>query len=206
VTVSSKNVGSASDVHLNLTLPAGYTVTHTYADRGPGCSGAASNLTCDVAWITGGTDTHVQIFGVVGVAGEHDVTATVTPSPKTEFDSSDNTATLKVAQASTPPRPSGGGSSTPHVLTAPAVTGAAVVGHVLHVTAPRWSAKPTTVAYRWQVCSTKACSAISRATAAWLRVIRAFVGRRVRAVVTTAFGGMTVQARSPLVRVRLRIR
>jgi hypothetical protein len=49
VTVSSKNVGSVSDVRLNLTLPAGYTVTHTYADRGPGCTGAASNLTCDVA-------------------------------------------------------------------------------------------------------------------------------------------------------------
>jgi Domain of unknown function DUF11 len=93
VTVSSKNVGSVSDVRLNLTLPAGYTVTHTYADRGPGCTGAASNLTCDVAWITGGTDTHVQIFGVVGVAGEQDITATVTPSPETELDSSDNTAT-----------------------------------------------------------------------------------------------------------------
>jgi hypothetical protein len=87
-----ENVGSASDVRLNLTLPAGYTVTHTYADRGPGCTGAASNLTCDVAWITGGTDTHVQIFGVVGVAGEQDITATVTPSPESEFDSSDNTA------------------------------------------------------------------------------------------------------------------
>jgi hypothetical protein len=84
----------------------------------------------------------------------------------------DNTATLKVAPASAPP-PSGGGPSAPHALTPPAITGAAVVGHVLHATAPRWSAKPTTVAYRRQICSTKGCSAISRATAASLRVIRA---------------------------------
>jgi Domain of unknown function DUF11 len=52
VTVSSKNVGGASDVRLNVTLPPGYTVTHTYADRGPGCTGAASKLTWDVAWTT----------------------------------------------------------------------------------------------------------------------------------------------------------
>jgi hypothetical protein len=32
-----------------------------------------------------------------------------------------------------------------------------------------------------------------------------YVGRRVRVVVTAAFGGMTIRTRSPLVRVRLRI-
>jgi hypothetical protein len=107
VKVSTKNNASSSAVLLTLTLPAGYTVTRMYTDRGAGCSGAAPTLVCDVAWIAGTTTTTVTIWGTVGQAGELDATATVASLVETELASTlgDNTTTLKILPVAPPPPP-----------------------------------------------------------------------------------------------------
>jgi Domain of unknown function DUF11 len=97
VRVFAKNGQSASDVQLSLTLPAGYVVTKTYADRGSGCRGTAPNLVCDLAWI--GPASTVTITGTVTQAGELDATASVRSVVEPEVDPSDNTATLKLEPA-----------------------------------------------------------------------------------------------------------
>jgi hypothetical protein len=107
VKVSMGNAGSASIVRLDLTLPAGFTVTRTYSDRGAGCSGTAPRLTCDVAWISPGTNTNVTIWGTVTQAGELDATATVTSLFETEPAATfgDNTATLRILPPAAPSHP-----------------------------------------------------------------------------------------------------
>src|SRR5581483_2983541 len=104
IKVTTANVGSASDARLNVTLPAGFTVTRIYADRGPGCTGTAPSLVCDVAWISPGIGTTVMIWGTVGQAGELDATATVSSLLETELAANlgDNTATLKLVPPAAP--------------------------------------------------------------------------------------------------------
>ena len=53
ITVSAR-AGAASAVVVDVTLPEGFQLTKTYADRGPGCAGTGVTLTCDVAWVSPG--------------------------------------------------------------------------------------------------------------------------------------------------------
>jgi hypothetical protein len=103
VTVSTANVGSSSAARLALALPAGFTVTKTYSDRGSGCTGAAPTLTCDVAWISPGTSTHVTVWGTVAAADEQVATASVTSLVEPEANPADNTTTLRLAPAAPAP-------------------------------------------------------------------------------------------------------
>src|SRR5581483_3857504 len=49
-TVSTANVGASSSTRVSIALPAGFTVTRTSSDRGPGCTQTGpSTLTCDAA-------------------------------------------------------------------------------------------------------------------------------------------------------------
>jgi Ca2+-binding RTX toxin-like protein len=110
VKVSTKTLGASSGARLTITLPAGFEVTRTYADRGPGCTGTAPTLVCDVAWIAAGISTNVTVWGNVGQAGEQDATAVVTSLVEQELAStlSDNTTTLDIplrGATMTPPPP-----------------------------------------------------------------------------------------------------
>jgi hypothetical protein len=99
VKVTMKNLGNASAVLLDVNLPAGFTVTKIYADRGSGCTGTAPKLTCDAAWVVPGIGTNVTIWGTVGEAGPLVASATATSLVETELVSTlaDNTAQLTIA-------------------------------------------------------------------------------------------------------------
>lgn len=97
--VSVRNAGSASAVRLDLLLPVGFTVTRSYTDRGAGCGSAASTMSCDVGWISPGTDTNVTIWGTVASPGEQEATATVTSLLEKEADPTDNSTTLRLVPA-----------------------------------------------------------------------------------------------------------
>jgi hypothetical protein len=191
ITVSSKNAGGASSTTLTLSLPSGFAVTGIAADRGPGCTGTAPNLTCDLAWINASTTTHVHVTGLVGKQGEQDLTATVTGSPEPELDPSDNTATLKLLPATSPATP----PATPptrtlHAATVPLVTGVARVGRLLHLIPPLWTTTPRGIAYRWQLCTSSRCTAIPDATRLTLPVRPRYKGKSLR-VAVTATGGLS---------------
>lgn len=206
ITVSSKNVGGSSAVRLDVTLPAGYTVTRVDRDRGPGCTGTAPTLTCDVAWINPAASTHVWIFGTVGQAGDQTLTATATSLLEPEVDPSDNalTLTLKPVVPPSPPAPSATITYTvpPRTLRPPKVTGAAQVGSVVRIAPARWSATPTSIRYRWQLCTGGRCAAIAGATGKALRVTQRFAGRSIRAVVIAQFGTTRVTSTSARVGIR----
>ena len=193
ITVSSKNAGGASSTTLMLSLPTGYAVTGIAADRGPGCTGIAPNLSCDLAWIDANAITHLHITGLVGRQGEQDLTATVTGSPEPELDPSDNTAILKLLPATSPATP----PATPptrtlHAATAPLVTGVARVGHLLHLKPPRWTTTPRRIAYQWQLCTRSRCTAIPNATRLTLLVRTRYKGRSLRVAVTATGDGSSV--------------
>jgi Tol biopolymer transport system component len=208
VKVSTTNVGAASAVRLDVTLPAGYVVTKTYADRGSGCTGAAPKLSCDVAWIAPGTNTSVTIWGTIGQAGEQDATATATSLVERELDSTlaDNTSTLRLLAPATPPSTGGGtsgsGPAAPKALAPATLSGAARVGRVLRAHAPSWSERPDTIRYQWQLCTTKGCRPIGGATSATLKLTKATAGKSVRVVVIARIGGATAKALSTKVAVR----
>jgi hypothetical protein len=65
-----------------------------------------------------------------------------------------------------------------------------------------WSAEPTSVAYRWQLCSVASCSSIKGATKLTLRLERRYLGRSVRIVATATVDGLTVTSVSKAIAVR----
>jgi hypothetical protein len=199
-TVSSKNAGGSSDARLDVALPAGYVVSRTYADRGPGCTPSATGLSCDVAWINSSASTTVQIFGAVGQAGAQTVTATATSLVEPELDPSDNSATLTLGTPAAVPQTPAAASLAVRVR--PTVTGTPRAGHVLVARAASWTVPPAHVAYQWQRCTSHGCLAIHGATSRTLRLTRAFVGRTVRVVETATEGASRAVAvsRSLLVR------
>ena len=67
----------ATQVFVDVTLPAGYAVTSTYADRGTGCTAAAPGLVCNLDWISPDVVGHIIITGTVGTAGPQVASATV---------------------------------------------------------------------------------------------------------------------------------
>jgi hypothetical protein len=199
ITVSSKNGGGSSETTLRIALPAGYAVVSTYSDRGPGCTGAAPNLTCNVAFINRTASTHVRISGAVGQAGEQDLTATVSGYPEPELNPADNTVTLKVPPPLSPTTGgsgNSGGSTTLAALTPPHLSGHATVGGMLHAVSPKWSDPPTHVSYQWQLCAHAVCRPIPGATAKTLAVRRSYVGKTVRVIVTGEIGQQHVRSTS----------
>lgn len=206
ITVSSKNVGGSSAVRLDVTLPAGYKVTRADRDRGPGCTGTAPTLTCDVGWINPAASTHVWIFGTVGQPGDQTLTAAATSLLEPEVDPTDNALTLTLKPVVAPSQPAPNSTITytapPQTLRPPKVTGTAQVGSVLRVGPPRWSATPTSIHYRWQLCTGGRCAAIAGATGRGLRVSQRFSGRSIRVVVIAQFGMSRVTSTSGRVGVR----
>jgi hypothetical protein len=90
----------------------------------------------------------------------------------------------------------------PGVVTRPTIHGTPTVGSVLTATAPVWSTRPTSVAYRWQLCSVAGCSSIRGATKLTLRLERRYRGHSVRIVATAKVGDATVTSASKAVSVR----
>jgi hypothetical protein len=204
IAVTSKNAGGSSAVRLDLTLPAGYTLRSSTADRGPGCTGAAPNLSCAVAFINPTTSTHVTLFGTVAQPGELDLTATVKSLAEPEFDAKDNTVTLKLVPVTTTGggNEGGGGASAPKAVAAPTVSGKAAPGGTLHASAAKWSSTPSKVVYQWQLCKATGCTAIKGATKTTLKVAKSYAGRRVRVVATATIQGTSVKSTSRMVAIR----
>jgi hypothetical protein len=92
--------------------------------------------------------------------------------------------------------------ATPEATTPPAIHGTPTVGRTLTATAPTWSAAPTRVTYRWQVCAKARCVAIDGATKLSLKLTRRFAGHTVRIVATAAFDSRTVESASKKIAVR----
>ena len=90
----------------------------------------------------------------------------------------------------------------PGAVTRPTIHGTARVGSVLTATAPVWNTQPTSVAYRWQLCTRVGCRSINGATKLTLRLDRRYRGRSVRIVATATVGGVTVTSASKAVAVR----
>lgn len=88
----------------------------------------------------------------------------------------------------------------PSVATRPTVHGTPAAGRTLRATPPSWSARPSSVRYRWQRCTPKACTAIADGLV--LRLTKQDVGKTVRLVATATVAGHTVRTSSRLVRVR----
>lgn len=203
ITVSTKNSGGASETTLKLTLPAGYIVTGTSADRGPGCSGTAPNLTCDTAFINPTATTHLRITGTVGQAGEEDLTATASSYPEPELDATDNTVTLKLLPPVPAPTPTRGGTgTTAGAFTPPAIKGTARVGHLLRLTPPTWSSTPTRVRYQWQLCTKIRCAGIPHATKLTLELLPGYAGHTVRLAAVALIDGRAIDSYSRKILIR----
>jgi hypothetical protein len=82
--------------------------------------------------------------------------------------------------------------------TQPQVTGLAVAGKTLQVTAGAWSPAPAQVAYAWQRCNVngRLCTPIAGATASSYTVGDADVGHTIASIVLATFGTTTQQAYS----------
>lgn len=90
----------------------------------------------------------------------------------------------------------------PHALMPPTIEGTPLVGNRLRATPPLWSASPDRVAYQWQRCTRRSCSAIRGATKLALRLGRRDRGHTVRIVATARVDGETVTSRSPKMAIR----
>jgi hypothetical protein len=202
VSVTTANAGSASDVRLALHLPPAYTVARSSADRGPGCTGAGPDLTCDAGWISPGTGTTVTVVGTVTGSGALTASATATSLVEAVANPADGTATLTLAApaAPAPPVPAPLERTPPRP---PRILGTGRVGSRLRVAAAVWRGPATHVAYRWQLCSRRGrCTTIRGATRGTLLLRAAYVRRWVRVVATATVAGRRVAAGSAPLAVR----
>jgi hypothetical protein len=173
VTATTANVGSASGARLIIALPAEYTVTKTYTDRGAGCTTDRTTVTCDLGWISPGIGTNVIVWGTTRSSGELDATATVTSLVEPEANPADNITTLKLLVPA-PPAPT---SAVVELERPPKI---ARSGRALRVVPPTWTAAAQRLAFQWQRC-TRTCVSVRGATRATFTVRRT---GRIRVVAT----------------------
>jgi len=197
---------TAFNVYADVTLPSGFSVTHTTSDRGPGCSSGAPGLVCNLDFVQPGSDGHVVIWGTVTQAGP--LTFSVhTRHFGEEGNPADDTATLTVQPAGQPTTggASGGGAgSPPKAVTPPVVVGSVTIGSTLRILPPTWSATPTSVVYQWQLCTATSCKPIRGAKSTRLKLTPPEAGKSVRLVATAKIAGTTVTAVSKRVTIRKR--
>jgi hypothetical protein len=163
-------------------------------------------LTCDVAWINPAASTHIWIFGAVGEAGDQTLTATATSLLEPEIDATDNASTLTLKPVVAAPQPAPNSTLTitaqPQTLRRPKVAGIAEVGSVVRIAPARWSATPTSVGYRWELCSRTRCAPIAGATGKALKVSPRFSGRSIRVVAIARFRTIRLTSTSGRVGIR----
>jgi hypothetical protein len=104
LTVSDANAGPATEVYVDINVPASVAVTSTYADRGTGCtSTSGTTLHCYLDWLADTAQVgHVTVTAKVTAAGDHALTAVVgyrAPDPAP----ADNTVTLTATTPLPPP-------------------------------------------------------------------------------------------------------
>jgi hypothetical protein len=195
----------ASDVLAEVTLPAGFTVTRTYTDRGKGCTIGAPGLVCDLDFVSPDAAGHVTIWGTVGQAGPQTFVVRTRHFLQDGNPADDSTTlTLQSAAATPPPASTATTVSThakaPHATRPPAIIGAHTTGAILRVRQPTWSSPPTRLAYQWQICTKKFCAAIKDATKPTLKLRAADARGSVRVVVTATIAGRHVTSVSPMFR------
>lgn len=122
----------ASQVLVDVTLPAGYNVTNMYADRGTGCAAASPGLVCNLDWISPGVDGHITITGTVGQAGAQTASATVT-----HWLEEGNPADNAMSHTNPATQPAGGGATSVTLIAPAAITGKATVGSTLTARPPQ---------------------------------------------------------------------
>jgi hypothetical protein len=106
LTVTDVNQGPATDVYVDINVPANVSVTSTYADRGTGCtSTSATTLHCYLDWLADTAQVgHVTVTAKVTGTGDHALTAVAgyrAPDPAP----TDNTITLTATTPTPPPPP-----------------------------------------------------------------------------------------------------
>jgi hypothetical protein len=82
------------------------------------------------------------------------------------------------------------------------VTGKPVPGGTLRAVPAKWSATPTSVVYRWQLCRVQTCTAIRNATKKTLQVTNAYVGHSLRVVAIATIQHTTVTSASRKITIR----
>jgi hypothetical protein len=93
-------------------------------------------------------------------------------------------------------------AATPEAITPPAIHGTPAVGRTLTATPPTWTATPTRVVYRWQLCAKTGCASITAATKLSLKLTKRVAGHTVRIVATATFDSRQVESVSKRIYVR----
>jgi hypothetical protein len=84
----------------------------------------------------------------------------------------------------------------------PSLRGVPAVGRTLIATPPTWSAKPTSVAYQWQLCTATACAPLEGAIRLTLKLAKRAAGHTVRIAAIATFDGRTVESFSKRIAIR----
>ena len=77
VTVTNNAIQGATGVYVDFTVPANATVTQTFADRGPGCIGTNSVVTCPLDFLPGKASATITITVKVNANGPLQASASV---------------------------------------------------------------------------------------------------------------------------------
>ena len=176
IDVSLMTAGSATGIILDVHLPENVALLSTYANRGAGCRQVdASNLRCDLDWLSPPLVADVVIGARVDGPGPATLTATVAGS-QSDVDPSNNSTSLTLDAPATPP---------------PAITlallGSPRVGHRISV---RLTGAATGQTYRWQTCSKSTCKAVHGAQGPSLLLRRTWKGLRLRVIVQLSASGV----------------
>jgi hypothetical protein len=186
---------------LDIDRPEAYAVAGVEATNGYSCTQQSARISCDLYPLSATSTTVVTVRGKTTGNGPLKMTATLGALELDQQPVATTTATLELpAQLPPPPPPTTTTTPTtpvkPVVVAPPTIAGRAAVGRTLRARPAKWNTRPDRITYAWQRCAAGKCRSISHATTQAYTLGRADLAKKVRVLVTAAFGKRTVASAS----------
>jgi thermitase len=202
IAVSSKNAGSATGMHLLVTLPTGATLADSKVTRGSGCAQRAQTVDCNLDWLSPPLVAEVYIVASFPTAGAFTIPFATTER-ETDVDPSDNqvSTSLTVGDA-TISKTAVGVAAAPTLIARPSLSGTFMVGEQLTVSRGLWQGARITYRFGWNRCDAAGSHCVKlTASGNTYRLQAADRGKRIKLTVTAtnAAGSQRADWQTPVI-------
>ena len=184
IAISSKNAGSATGMHLLVTLPAGATLADSKVTRGSGCAQSGQTVDCNLDWLSPPLIAEVYLVASFPQAGDFTIPFATTER-ETDADPSDNKASTSLTVGDSTATRTAAAALGPKLLSRPSLSGTFMVGEQLTVSRGVWQGSRITYRFGWSRCDAGGSHCVKlSASGNSYRLQAADRGKRIKLTVT----------------------
>ena len=184
IAVSSKNAGSATGMHLLVTLPAGAALADSKVTRGSGCVQRGQTVDCNLDWLSPPLIAEVYLVASFPNAGAFTIPFATTER-ETDADPSDNQASTSLTVGDSITSKTTAGAAGPKLISRPSLSGTFMVGEQLTVLRGLWQGSRITYHFNWSRCDASGGHCVKLAASGnTYRLQAADRGKRIELTVT----------------------